>query len=49
MLLLQVDPDITETGFQLFNKLSEKFFLRLAVDLAAVFCADSFCLFPHLP
>lgn len=46
MLLLQVDPDITETGFQLFNKLSEKFFLRLAVDLAAVFVLIRFVYFP---
>lgn len=46
MLLLQVDPDITETGFQLFNKLSEKFFLRLAVDLASVFVLIRFVYFP---
>lgn len=46
MLLLQVDPDITESGFQLFNKLSEKFFIRLAVDLAAVFILIRFVYFP---
>lgn len=46
MLLLQVDPEITETGFQLFNKLSEKFFLRLAVDLASVFVLIRFVYFP---
>ncbi|MFM7078899.1 MAG: DUF4956 domain-containing protein [Bacteroidota bacterium] len=35
-----------ETGFTLFNKLSPKFFLRLLIDIAAVFVLIRFVYFP---
>lgn len=47
MLLLQaLDPEITGGGFELFNKLSEKFFLRLGVNLVSVFILIRFVYFP---
>ncbi|MFN5325278.1 MAG: DUF4956 domain-containing protein [Bacteroidota bacterium] len=35
-----------ETGFNLFNKLSPKFFLRLLIDISAVFVLIRFVYFP---
>jgi hypothetical protein len=47
MLLLQaLDPEITGGGFELFNKLSEKFFIRLGVNLVSVFILIRFVYFP---
>jgi len=47
MLLLQdLDSEITRTGFTLFEKLSWKFFLRLIIDLSAVFVLIRFVYFP---
>lgn len=47
MLLLQaLDPDVTGSGFELFNKLSEKFFIRLGVNLISVFILVRFVYFP---
>ncbi len=47
MLLLQaLDPEITRGGFELFNKLSEKFFIRLGVNLVSVFILIRFVYFP---
>lgn len=46
MLLQDLDSDIMETGFTLFNKLSQKFFLRLIIDISAVFVLIRFVYFP---
>ena len=46
MLLQDLDSDIMETGFSLFNKLSPKFFLRLIIDIASVFVLIRFVYFP---
>lgn len=47
MVFLQdIDPAAIDTGFQLFEKLSKKFFIRFAVDLAAVFVLIRFIYFP---
>jgi len=47
MLLLQdINSDTIDTGFTLFNKLSEKFFIRLAVDMLFVFILVRFVYFP---
>jgi hypothetical protein len=46
MLLQDLDSDILETGFTLFNKLSPKFFLRLIIDIASVFVLIRFVYFP---
>lgn len=46
MLLQDLDSEIMETGFTLFNKLSPKFFLRLLIDIAAVFVLIRFVYFP---
>ncbi|MEY3342698.1 MAG: hypothetical protein RL090_382 [Bacteroidota bacterium] len=46
MLLQDLDSDIMETGFTLFNKLSPKFFLRLIIDIASVFVLIRFVYFP---
>ncbi len=46
MLLQDLDSDIMETGFTLFNKLSPKFFLRLLIDITAVFVLIRFVYFP---
>ena len=37
MYLLQETTDVVSGGWELFNKLSSKFFIRLAVDLISVF------------
>jgi hypothetical protein len=46
MLLQDLDSEIMETGFNLFNKLSPKFFLRLLIDISAVFVLIRFVYFP---
>jgi len=47
MVLLQsVDPDVIDSGFQLFDKLSKKFFIRLFVDLISVFVLVRLIYFP---
>ena len=47
MVFLQVVDDETIRGtFELFNKLSPKFFIRLSVDILAVFCLIRFIYFP---
>jgi hypothetical protein len=46
MLLQDLDSEIMETGFTLFNKLSPKFFLRLLIDITAVFVLIRFVYFP---
>jgi hypothetical protein len=47
MVLLQVinDDNVSE-GFQLFDKLGPKFFIRLAIDLVSVFILIRFLYFP---
>lgn len=47
MLLLQdINSDVIESGFSLFEKLSPKFFIRLGVDMASVFILVRFVYFP---
>ena len=47
MILLQaLDNDTSSTAFQLFEKLSPKFFLRLGIDVASVFVLVRFIYFP---
>lgn len=46
MILLQDIQDTVEPGWELFNRLSPKFFTRLAVDLAAVFILIRFIYYP---
>ena len=47
MILLQVtDPDTTGNAFELFNKLSPKFFMRLAVDVSTIFILIRFIYLP---
>lgn len=46
MILLQETQDAVTSGWQLFNHLSVKFFIRLTVDLASVFVLIRFIYFP---
>jgi hypothetical protein len=47
MLILQtLNEDTTSAGFQLFEKLSPKFFIRLTVDFISVFVLIRFIYFP---
>ena len=47
MYLLQETSDAVTSGWDLFNKLSPKFFLRLLVDLASVFILIRFIYYPN--
>ncbi len=47
MILLQEIQDTANTSWELFNKLSWKFFIRLAVDLASVFVLIRFIYYPN--
>ena len=47
MYLLQETQDTVTQGWELFNKLSWKFFIRLAVDLASVFVLIRFIYYPN--
>ncbi|MBI4947588.1 MAG: DUF4956 domain-containing protein [Bacteroidetes bacterium] len=46
MILLQDTQDAVTNGFELFNRLPLKFFIRLAVDMASVFVLIRFIYFP---
>src|SRR5687768_9206397 len=47
MLLLQtLSEDTSHTGFQIFEKLGPKFFIRLAIDFVSVFVLIRFIYFP---
>lgn len=47
MILLQaLNSETTDTAFQLFDKLSPKFFLRIGIDVASVFILIRFIYFP---
>jgi hypothetical protein len=46
ILLQEIDPDVTSTGFALFEKFSAKFFLRLIIDVISVFVLIRFIYFP---
>jgi len=46
MLLQAINSDVTESGFALFEKLSEKFFIRFMIDLLAVTTLVRFVYFP---
>lgn len=47
MYLLQETQDAITTGWDLFNKLSLKFFIRLLVDLTSVFILIRFIYYPN--
>ena len=47
MYLLQETQDVVTSGLDLFNKLSLKFFIRLAVDLVSVFILIRFIYYPN--
>jgi hypothetical protein len=46
VLLQEISTEAMETGFTLFEKLSPKFFIRLTVNLVAVFILVRFIYFP---
>lgn len=46
MYLLQETQDVVSGGWELFNKLSSKFFIRLAIDLVSVFILIRFIYYP---
>ena len=46
MYLLQESQEVVAGGWELFNKLSSKFFIRLAVDLISVFVLIRFIYYP---
>lgn len=47
MILLQDVADTAATGFDLFDKLSPKFFIRLGIDLGAVFILIRMIYYPN--
>ncbi|MBI4932175.1 MAG: DUF4956 domain-containing protein [Bacteroidetes bacterium] len=47
MYLLQETQDVVASGWDLFNKLSLKFFIRLTVDLSSVFILIRFIYYPN--
>ncbi|MBI3500858.1 MAG: DUF4956 domain-containing protein [Bacteroidetes bacterium] len=47
MILLQDVQDTATTGWEIFNKLSWKFFIRLGIDLASVFVLIRFIYYPN--
>src|SRR3989304_7364670 len=46
MSLLQIATDTMPGGWELFNKISPKFFIRLGVDLLSVFVLVRFIYYP---
>ena len=46
MILLQDTQDVMTSGWELFNRLSPKFFMRLGIDLASVFILIRFIYYP---
>lgn len=46
MILLQIANDTMPSGWELFNKISPKFFIRLGVDLLSVFVLVRFIYYP---
>ena len=46
MTLLQIATDTMPSGWELFNKISPKFFIRLGVDLLSVFVLVRFIYYP---
>lgn len=46
MYLLQDTQDVMTSGWEIFNRLSAKFFIRMAIDLAAVFILIRFIYYP---
>ncbi|MEK6615844.1 MAG: DUF4956 domain-containing protein [Bacteroidota bacterium] len=47
MYLLQETQDAVTSGFDLFNKLSLKFFIRLVIDMVSVFILIRFIYYPN--
>lgn len=46
MTLLQIATDVMPGGWELFNKISPKFFIRLGIDLLSVFVLVRFVYYP---